>query len=690
MIIAIGLALFFMSQQVNEALRQHDAADQIAESVFELNILTGDYLLHQEERAQLQWYIKHDSLSDYLIGLEFKNSEEQSILDKIRQDHEDSKGIFSQLIATSVEESDLREILAAQLPIKLQDMVSDASILSWAAQERLITAMQTFDLLVMIFAIVIAVTIVIYSILTINNIAKPIAKLHEGTEVIEKGNLDYRVGSPAKDEIGQLSRSFDKMTISLSKEINEHKKTEYNLRERVKELGCVYHIDKIFTTFGVSLNDALKQIVNIIPPALQFPKLACARIKFNNEEFKTKKFKETKWKISSDIMIKGRKNGKVEIFYTQKKPFSKEERDLVISVAKQITTFAERKKSEKALQRAAEEWKTTFDSITDMVSFHDKNFKILRVNKAFADYFKMKPEEIIGKTCYKLVHGTEKPWPTCPHKRTLDTKKPAREEFFEPHLGIHIEVSTSPVFNEKGEIIGSVHVIRDITERMRAEKLRQEFLSSASHQLKTPLTSILGYIELMGDKNLTKQQEKNIEIMLRNAKRLKELINKIMVLSRLRSPAVTLHLTEFDIKTIIEEVIKDQEVSAKVKKTKITTKIQKDLPSITADKTQLTTVVSNLISNAIKFTENGKIEIEAAKQNNNLIVKVKDTGLGISKKGIKEIFLPFVGERVMISKGTGLGLHICKRIVELHHGKIWAESKGAGKGSTFIFTIPIK
>ena len=236
MVIAIGLTLFFMSQQVNEALRQHDAADQIVESVFELNVLTGDYLLHQEERAQLQWHLKHDSLSNYLTELEFKNSEEQSILDKIRQNHEDSKDIFSQLVATSEEESSLRERLAAQLPIKLQDMVSDASLLSGTARERLITAMQTFDLLVMIFAITIAVAIGIYSILTINSIAKPIAKLHEGTEIIEKGNLDYKVGSSAKDEIGQLSRSFDKMTLSLSREINEHKRAEETLRRKTKKL----------------------------------------------------------------------------------------------------------------------------------------------------------------------------------------------------------------------------------------------------------------------------------------------------------------------------------------------------------------------------------------------------------------------------------------------------------------------
>ncbi len=124
-------------------------------------------------------------------------------------------------------------------------------------------------------------------------------------------------------------------------------------------------------------------------------------------------------------------------------------------------------------KQVAPDWTATFDSIADLVSIHDRDFKLVRVNKAFADTFKVKPEELIGKKCYEVVHGTKEPPAYCPHKRTIDTGKPHRAEFFEPHLGVYLEVSVSPIFNENGEFIGSVHISKDITERKKTEKALQ-------------------------------------------------------------------------------------------------------------------------------------------------------------------------------------------------------------------------
>ncbi|MCH8120885.1 MAG: PAS domain S-box protein [Planctomycetes bacterium] len=132
--------------------------------------------------------------------------------------------------------------------------------------------------------------------------------------------------------------------------------------------------------------------------------------------------------------------------------------------------IAERVKAEEKLRQVAEEWITTFDSITDLVSIHDKDFKIVRANKAFAKAFNMKPGEIIGKACYELIHGTKEPPSFCPHKWTVDTGKPNREEYFEPRLGIHVEVSVSPLFDKNGQVIASVHIAKDITERKQAEE----------------------------------------------------------------------------------------------------------------------------------------------------------------------------------------------------------------------------
>ena len=104
-----------------------------------------------------------------------------------------------------------------------------------------------------------------------------------------------------------------------------------------------------------------------------------------------------------------------------------------------------------------------------MVSIHDKDFNLLRVNKAFCDLLGKKREEIIGKKCYEVVHESNEPWPECPHKQTMNDKEPFTEEFFEPKLGIYLQVSTSPIFDENGEIVGTVHISKDITDRKKAE-----------------------------------------------------------------------------------------------------------------------------------------------------------------------------------------------------------------------------
>ncbi|UCB43814.1 MAG: PAS domain S-box protein [Dehalococcoidales bacterium] len=136
--------------------------------------------------------------------------------------------------------------------------------------------------------------------------------------------------------------------------------------------------------------------------------------------------------------------------------------------------ITERKRTEEQIEHAAKEWRMTFDSATNLISIHDQDFRLTRVNMAFADAFHTKPQELIGRPCYQVVHGTDGPVPGCPHMQTLMTKKPATAEFFDSHLGIHLQVSSSPVVDGSGELLSCVHVASDITERKQAEQALRE------------------------------------------------------------------------------------------------------------------------------------------------------------------------------------------------------------------------
>jgi diguanylate cyclase (GGDEF)-like protein/PAS domain S-box-containing protein len=140
-----------------------------------------------------------------------------------------------------------------------------------------------------------------------------------------------------------------------------------------------------------------------------------------------------------------------------------------------LTGFIEditiRRQWEDVLKQASDEWRITFDSITDLVSIHDREFRIVKVNRAFADAFNKDPRELIGRFCYDVLHQRSDPCPDCPHVKTIETKKPARIEMTEPIRGdAHLLISTAPILDAWGEIRGSVHTVRDITERKKMEE----------------------------------------------------------------------------------------------------------------------------------------------------------------------------------------------------------------------------
>ncbi|MBM4064224.1 MAG: ammonium transporter [Planctomycetes bacterium] len=230
----------------------------------------------------------------------------------------------------------------------------------------------------------------------------------------------------------------------------------------------------------------------------------------------------------------------------------------------------------------------------------------------------------------------------------------------------------------------------------KANRLKSEFLATMSHELRTPLNSIIGFAEVLKDEvvgTISAEQKEYLSDIHGSGQHLLNMINSILDLSKIEAGKLELHYEEFPVKEAVNEVLNTIIGFSNKKGIRIHTHIHEDVPSITVDKVKFKQIMFNLLSNAIKFTpENGRVAINASLMNQHVQIAVSDTGIGIKSEDMDKIFEAFRQVDASYARryeGTGLGLALTKRLVELHGGKIWVISE-FGKGSTFTFTLPIK
>lgn len=223
--------------------------------------------------------------------------------------------------------------------------------------------------------------------------------------------------------------------------------------------------------------------------------------------------------------------------------------------------------------------------------------------------------------------------------------------------------------------------------------MKSEFLASMSHELKTPLNSIIGFSQMLQDQiigELNEQQLRYINYISESGKNLEEMIGNILDLAKIDAGRSEIILGEFMLADITKETLKNIIGLCSQKKINLEINIAEDL-SIVADKLKLKQILSNLLSNAIKFTPNeGIVSLTGRRVNGDILISVSDTGIGIREDDIERIFSIFEqsdGSFTKTHQGAGLGLTLVKTLVEMHGGRVWVESE-LGRGSTFSFTIP--
>ena len=234
-------------------------------------------------------------------------------------------------------------------------------------------------------------------------------------------------------------------------------------------------------------------------------------------------------------------------------------------------------------------------------------------------------------------------------------------------------------------------------ELIKLDKAKSEFVSIASHQLRTPLTAIKGYISMVLDgtygKTLDKVRRPLSNVYASN-ERLIKLVNDLLNLSRIESGKIQLELQDVQIEKLVQSVLDELQIKAHDKKLELIFPHEKEaLPLVKVDESKIRNVIMNLVDNAIRYTEKGSITVFAENLGQRIQVRVVDTGAGMEGEDLEELFESFSRGQAgtqLWTEGTGLGLYVARQFVEMHGGKVWAESEGKGKGSTFYVELPMK
>ncbi|MBI5557743.1 MAG: PAS domain-containing protein [Deltaproteobacteria bacterium] len=400
----------------------------------------------------------------------------------------------------------------------------------------------------------------------------------------------------------------------------------------------------------------------------------------------------------------------------------------------------EKKRAEESISRAKQEWERTFDAVPDPIVLLDSAHRIIRLNKAMASLVGKPVEQCIGLKCYKVMHETESPPSYCPHTLLLNDQREHKTVQFLDLFGVFFEVSVSPLFDQSGKLVGSVHIARDITDQKQAENslqkaneeleqkveqrtivlkrfidelqheisnrikaeealfqtqhqlLHAEKLSaigkltaSIAHEFNNPLFAIANILlGVQQQESFSEQNMRMLELAIQECDRMKNLIQNLRDFNRPTSGALVhtnIHQTIDNILLLCKKEFNDRKIT-----------VEKDfaehMPDVLVVKDQICQVLLNLLTNARDACgKGGHVKIKTELHGKNIAIIVQDSGLGIEPENMHKIFKPFFTTKQELS-GTGLGLAVSLGIIEKHGGTISVGSQPK-VGSIFTVTLPI-
>ena len=588
------------------------------------------------------------------------------------------------------------------------------------------------------FAVIIGAFLVsiILGLTIARSISKPVANLAQTTQAIAQGDFSLRVNIAADDEIGELAASFNDMAdklreshaqltqshkrleekvkertaelssanAELEAEIERRTSAQKTLEERIKELNCLFGLSKLVEKPGIPLEEILEETVDLIRNAYQEPDKTYVRITFEGVQHKTDNFEKSESSQHAEIKVRGEKAGDIEVYYLREKaengqsPFLKEESDLLDAVAKHLGSVAERKRTGKKLQL----FRNLIDQSNDRVFVIEPQWgRFLDANDKACESLGHTREELLemGVKDIEEVIPDDSAW--------TEHVKEVRKKGYMVLEGRHkrkdgttfpVEINVKFIEQEKDSYM--LAVARDITERKQAEEKQaklfeqvesinkelKDFAYIVSHDLKAPLRGIktlADWISTDYADKLDEQGREQIGLLSGRVDRMHNLIDGILEYSRVgrqKEKQIQVNLNEL-IPEIIDTIAPPENIA-------IT--IEDELPVVKCEEIRIMQVFQNLLSNAVKYMDKpqGQVRIGCVEEDGFWKFSIADNGPGIEEAHYEKIFQIFqtLSPRDEV-EGTGVGLSVVKKIVELYGGKIWVESK-PGERSTFFFTLP--
>jgi len=363
----------------------------------------------------------------------------------------------------------------------------------------------------------------------------------------------------------------------------------------------------------------------------------------------------------------------------------------------ELNELLEKKVSERTaeLRMEMERLETVLTSMAEGILVTDRADRVILFNPAAQTLFDLVPHRVINQPVARVCElgGVPVLADFIDRVKSDGTAGAGREEELEAR-GKKMRVNLSPLMDETGTFAGVVVSIRDVTVEEEVDRMKTEFISTVSHELKTPLTSIKGSLQFIMGKGkwLNVTERELLAICLRNTDRLIRLINDILDISKIEAGRLEFEFKPQAMRDLVTYSIDEIRSFAMSRRIEVVNDVGETLPLVYGDHDRLVQVVTNLLSNAVKFSpEGGKVTVSAAKEGNYVAVSVADQGKAIQWSERDKLFKKFQqldhAENGMRG-GTGLGLAICKELVEKHHGKIFYRS-GVEEGNIFSFKIPV-